>query len=424
MYISDQFAPNEHYRKSFRTLYALTHDTLRRWKGAPTESIQKRLGQRVMEQFFRVEAEETRTTPQFFFSGRSALFHALTACGLPRGSTVAVQAFTCTAVITPILACGLEPLYVDITTDDYSMSIDDLKQKYHSGVTALILQHSFGIPPRHRVALYAFCKAHDIWLIEDGAHGLHPVDLRDDTSQSKHAILLSFGRSKLISSVFGACVFTPHEALHRDLSQAISSLRSADPWLVAQCLNYLLLANVVKSGMRTVPPLGKLFHTVSFALNLFPKEIVPSEKRGIFSPRMDARYPSILAYAALADLDAYSVSSSRLSRQTEATCEIMRQLPGVETAASALLRIPVTFENTTLKDQFVSHCVRHKIELGHWYDAVIAPAGTDLRAVRYTAGACPTAEYVTSRIVNIPIRLTANEHQHLMETLTSFCTPQ
>ncbi|MCC7290407.1 DegT/DnrJ/EryC1/StrS aminotransferase family protein, partial [bacterium] len=78
-------------------------------------------------------------------NGRTAIYLFLKSLSLSSGSQVAVQAFTCNAVINPILANNLEPLYIDITEGSYNMSLEDLNEKITDNTKVLILQHTFGV---------------------------------------------------------------------------------------------------------------------------------------------------------------------------------------------------------------------------------------------------------------------------------------
>src|SRR3989344_9450529 len=73
-----------------------------------------------------------------FNSGRSSLYAILKALNLPQGSDVALQAFTCNAVVNPILWAGLNPVYVDVA-NDFNVDLEKLKAKSYN-LKAILLQ--------------------------------------------------------------------------------------------------------------------------------------------------------------------------------------------------------------------------------------------------------------------------------------------
>jgi hypothetical protein len=81
-----------------------------------------------------------------FNSGRSSLYAILKALNLENGSNVALQAFTCNAVPNPVLWADLEPLYIDCNTDDFNLSVSDLRAKINLRTRVVVVQHVFGQP--------------------------------------------------------------------------------------------------------------------------------------------------------------------------------------------------------------------------------------------------------------------------------------
>ena len=62
------------------------------------------------------------------FKGRHAIYEALRRLGIGQGDEVIVQAFTCVAVIRPILDLGATPIYVDVKSKTLNPSFDQIKK--------------------------------------------------------------------------------------------------------------------------------------------------------------------------------------------------------------------------------------------------------------------------------------------------------
>ncbi|KKU80518.1 MAG: DegT/DnrJ/EryC1/StrS aminotransferase, partial [Candidatus Gottesmanbacteria bacterium GW2011_GWA1_47_8] len=129
-----------------------------------------------------------------FSSGRVSLFAILKSFEIGTGDEVIIQAFTCVAVPNSVLWSGATPVYVDID-DTCNIDPQNVEKKITNKTKAIIIQHTFGIPA-DLVELAKIAKKHGLLIIEDFAHslGLHI---------SGDAAFFSFGRDKVISSVWG-----------------------------------------------------------------------------------------------------------------------------------------------------------------------------------------------------------------------------
>lgn len=112
------------------------------------------------------------TGPHLYFSGRYALFAALSALGLPEGAEVLLPAYNCGTEIEPHLRAGLRPRFWRVGRD-LACDLDHIADlmRRGSGPRALLLTHYFGLP-QPVAELYALCRVHGVSLIEDCAHAL------------------------------------------------------------------------------------------------------------------------------------------------------------------------------------------------------------------------------------------------------------
>ena len=136
-----------------------------------------------------------------FNAGRSALLAILNSLELEKGSEVFMQAFTCVAVPNAVIWTGAHPVFVDI---DSSLNFDvtDALKKVTSKTKAVIVQHTFGVPADMDKIIH-FCNKHNLVLIEDCAHSLGATHKGKLVGTLGDASFFSFGRDKVVSSVFG-----------------------------------------------------------------------------------------------------------------------------------------------------------------------------------------------------------------------------
>lgn len=151
------------------------------------------------------------------FSGRSAICIALksfiTSGQVKKGDHVAVNAFTCHAVIEAVKAAGLEPVFIDLEQvfggqilPNYSASALEATVKKDKKLKVFILQNSFGFP----VDIRQFDKVkqkYNLLLLEDLAHcaGRKYPDGREIGTVGE-ATCLSFGKGKSLDTITGGAV--------------------------------------------------------------------------------------------------------------------------------------------------------------------------------------------------------------------------
>lgn len=244
----------------------------------------------VMAQDFQVPNQ------QVFFSlaARSSLRLFLESLHLPTESEILVQAFTCEAVVLPIIASKLQPIYVDIEPKTWSMSLTDLKKKTSEKSRVLILQHTFGMLPLERQDILAWAKTKNILVIEDLAHGFAPELLAEPGDSTK---LLSFGRSKFFSSVNGGALVISDQALAEELASNFSQLAPTSRLMIKKALLYKILAPLIS---QTYAWGGKLLHGLVNRLGIFGREISQRERFGDYDPWLDRQLPNALAIFCLA----------------------------------------------------------------------------------------------------------------------------
>lgn len=296
-----------------------------------------------------------------FNSGRGALLGILRSFGIGKGDEVICQVFTCVAVPNSIRWAGGTPVFADIDKS-YNMDIHDLEKKINRRTRAVIVQHTFGTPA-DMDSILTIANKYRIKVIEDFAHTM-TLPLRG------HAGFYSFGRDKVLSSVFGGL------ALGVDLKHYQKSLEYPSYFWIFQQLMHPVAFALILPTYRIF--LGKIILVTLQKLHLlsFPNDIDPIPKR----------YPNALATLLLNQLK----KLDRYSRQRE---QVVRFYGG----KVALLRYPMRVDNPA---SVIQRAKKYGILLGNWYHNVIDPI-----PVGYTAGSCPHAEEAAKHIINLPTRI-------------------
>lgn len=398
--LSVEFAPNEHWDDAWLSLATIFQPW--RWeKGPEIDKVRSQIANMVSH-----EPEDVF----FYLSGRAGLYHLIKNLALPAGSEIIVTGFTCEAVVLPIIANNCTPIYSDISDLDYSIDPSKTPPLISKKAKCLLIQHTFGIPPR-RDTLIALAKKHDLIVIEDLAHGFQKNIFKNDDVQTIK--LLSFGRSKSMSSVFGGAVITGERSLQKKLVADNDNLRRLTNGNLVKLLLYKPLACLVKSTYSFLH-LGKLLHKVFVKTGLLVPEISKKEKRGEYDSYLDLRLPNALAILLSHQLAKYEQTYENRQR----VVSIYRQaLKGKLQDDFSLARYPVLVRD---REKVLAECRKYGLYLGKWYTQVVAPAEVDLKKMGYTKGDCPVAENVCNHIVNLPTFVSEEQARDITEIVRKY----
>ena len=109
-------------------------------------------------------------------NGTDALRLSLMAIGIGPGDAVFVPDFTFFATAEAVAMVGATPIFIDVCKDTYNIDATKLCDRYNDALNrelsprAVIAVDLFGQPADYKM-LSAFCKEHNLFLVEDGAQG-------------------------------------------------------------------------------------------------------------------------------------------------------------------------------------------------------------------------------------------------------------
>lgn len=367
------------------------------------------------EKYFGVE------TAVSFNSGRSALYALLKSFNIGRGDEVLLQAFTCVAAVEPVIWAGAKPVFVDI---DESLNIDpkliagpiSLKTK------AIIVQHTFGIPAQINL-IKKIAQKYKLILIEDCAHALGATIGGRKIGTFGHAAFFSFGRDKVISSVFGGIAI-----INGKLKIENGKLRKFQQkieypnyfWIFQQLLHPITFALILPLYNIGI---GKIILATLQKLNLLSKPVSFEELNGDKPDIFPAKYPNALARLLLSQL-------SKLHTFNKKRCEITSyyfkeledhyglKLP-IRTEGAIYLRFNIEMSKS---EMLFIVAKKHHVILGNWYKNIIDPIGVRLEKIGYKIGLCPKAEKAAQRSINLPTypRLSNGDLNYIIELIKKY----
>ena len=88
-----------------------------------------------------------------------------------RGDEIITVAAGFPTTVTPAIQYGAVPVFVDVTIPQYNIDVSMLEAALSEKTKAVMLAHTLG-NPFDLQAVKAFCKKHDLWLVEDNCDAL------------------------------------------------------------------------------------------------------------------------------------------------------------------------------------------------------------------------------------------------------------
>ncbi len=355
-------------------------------------------------------------------SGRSALYLILNAIGAGKGDEVCLQAFTCVAVPNSVIWNGAKPVYIDIGSN-YNMDYKDLKEKLGENTRAIIVQHTFGIPTDME-NIIKIAKIKNIKIIEDCAHSLGGVYNKKKLGTFGDISFFSFGRDKVLSSVFGGIILCKDKKLYVKLSDMVNEMDNPTPfWVVQQILHPILFYIILPLyflGFGKVT-LGKLLLVFLQKIKMLSLPIYDEEKKGIKPDVFPKKMPgglAILATHQLQKLEKFNkirreIAELYFKSLKESDFSLPMKIPG-----AVWLRFPLRHKNAS---EIVDFSRKMRVLLGNWYKGVVQPM-RQLTTIGYELGSCPKAEKISTEILNLPTYPTMNnkDARKIIEILNSW----
>lgn len=326
-----------------------------------------------------------------FYKGRQALEEAIRQAGLPPGSKIGINGFTCYVVYQAVEKAGHQPVLIDIAQNSLDFDGGNLADclKEHD-LKAIIIQNTLGLPQQIE-AIEEYCKKHNIIIIEDLAHsfGAQYSGGREAGTVGDLA-MLSFSQDKPMDAVAGGALIDRRKELAvKDLPRVSRRQR---------LINRLYpLFTLIIRGTYSIG-LGRFIHFCLKKLHLLATpmsdNITEPYKIGVpatylLSQRLQTFSNELEHRRMIADIYTRELPKAL-------------QIPPVTNSRPSYLRFPIRVNNRT---GLVKHLKKSGIYIGDtWYDAPIGPARY-LKNTNYKAGQCPNAEKLSAEIVNLPTHI-------------------
>ena len=214
----------------------------------------------------------------------------------------------------------------------------------------------------------------------------------------------SFGRDKVISSVFGGMVVTKNKRLYEKIKNERDKL-GYPPffWVIQQLLHPVLMSVILplyNIGISKFT-IGKVLLFLLQKFHFLSKAIVSEEKNSYQPKKFIYKMPgalSVLAYQQFNKLDRFNRNRINIADR------YFKNLKGNFIELTKKEKGAIWHRFPVLVDQRdkILNCAKLKgILLGDWYRSVVFPAD-DIFKLEYVNGSCPKAEEYSKKLINLP----------------------
>ncbi len=329
---------------------------------------------------------------QLFYRGRSALAEAvqLATNGV---NTVAINGFTCYAVVDAVKSTGAGVIYVDISENDLHFGATELSRavQKHENIKAIVIQNTFGISCDIH-AIEKIARINKLIIIEDLAHCIGGV-YRDGREMGTvgDLVVCSFGRDKIIDAVNGGALIVRDRILQkrirpvRGVPRFLDQLRDKYYPLQTWYVRWLYPAHLGKLLLKVYLRLGFVLRSADGGPerqtlpNWYCVQVLRQLKR--------------LNYSIMARNKNAKMYQSSLKESVKIPLSLMT------TEVFTAIRFPLLIED---RKKFLNIAKSRGIHISDtWYDTPIAPRRF-MEASGYIMGSCPVAESIAARIINLP----------------------
>jgi len=350
-----------------------------------------------------------------FNSGRTCLYAILKTLNLQKTDEVLLQAYTCVAVADPIIWAGAKPVYVDCSESDFNMSLIDLKKKISPRSKVLIVQHTFGCPCQIK-ELLAVAQHHKLLVIEDCAHCLGAKYNNKLLGTFGDVSFFSFGRDKVISSVFGGMVATNNQAMAAELKKIQQAVSYPSRNWVARNLLHPLVFSLGKKSYNFFN-IGKVILALLKKIEFTPLAVSPAEKQAKKPYFIGKKMPNALAILAKQQFDKLKRFNQHRQKIAEIYDKELTELPHIILPKTMPGRIYLRYTvRLTRPRALMKKSQKYGIELGCWYDRPVAPHDVNQKKVFYKTGSCPVAERLAEESLNLPTNIQTSSDDALKIT--------
>lgn len=335
------------------------------------------------------------------YKNREGIKMALELSGLPKGSKVAINGFTCFVVYKAVVDAGMVPVYLDINPKTLNFDLGSLKKA--GSLSAVIIQNTLG-NPLDASGIIDYCRKNKILVIEDLAHSAGAVygDGKEAGTFGDFTVL-SFSQDKIIDGVSGGALIVRNKDIKFDTADL--DIKRVGLGQSLKDRFYPALTYLIR---KTYPAgVGRYLHFLSKKIKIISKPIgnslkttcrkLPDWEASLINYRFSRFGPELNHRRKIAEIYAGNIKEEAVSG--EINKNIWR---------SACIRYPVFVDKRSALVKFLKKNGIFVSDI--WYDAPVAPPRM-LPKTDYKTGTCRNSERVSRKILNLPTHINVSPEE-------------
>ena len=329
-------------------------------------------------------------------SATAGLHSSVMAMGIGKGDEVITTPMTFASTVNAIILAGARPVLVDIDRHSLNIDVNKIEQAVTPHTKAIIPVHFAGMPCDMDV-IEEIAKKHKLMIIEDAAHAMGASYKGSRTGSDKgrgHVAVFSFHPTKNITTAEGGIVCTEDEE-------------------IAEYLSVFRQNGMSKGAWNRYSSSGNTHYDVPV-------------------PGLKYQMSDIQAAIGLSQLKQLDSFNRRRREICEAYEKELSDCPGISFQQSAGYEhvhsrhiFPILVDTDTLKidrDTFMQQMKERNIGTAIHYNAIHLFSGY-AKALGKKRGDFPEAEYVSDRILSIPLfpAMTDDDVAYCIDAIKEIC---
>lgn len=344
----------------------------------------------------------------FFDSGRSAL-HFLAENVLEKNSRIALQTFTCSAVVHPFLTANILPNYLSFDKNSFNFEYQHLINYINKKTKSVLLQYTFGIVPNSLEQILNFCRKNNLIVIEDLSHSFGNRYNNRYLGNFGDFAVISFGKDKPITVGSGGCLIVNDRKWQTRLKKAYQKIKQPTKTDTAKQLFYLFFMQFAKKlyhhkVIRALIYLLQKTGLLTKAVSDKEKQLYPNKIYSINKFLYPLLYSQLKKLKPLMDLRKTNTNYwNKLFNKNYKT---------------ALLKYPLSVSD---KHKILEELKQNHIYLSTWYSNLLDPEGVDLRKYRLDTDKFKQELYFAQTIINLPnLNLNLNQKKIIYSIINKY----
>ena len=168
------------------------------------------------------------------------------------GKRVFCSDLTFDATVNPVLYEGGEPVFIDVSPEDWNMDPEALEMafQHYPDVKLVIFAHLYGVPAQAD-EIKNICRRHGALLIEDAAESLGALYKGVQTGSLGDYGVISFNGNKIITGSSGGMLLVNDRYSAEKVRKWSTQSRESAPWYQHEELGYnYRMSNVIAGVVR------------------------------------------------------------------------------------------------------------------------------------------------------------------------------